>query len=107
MDAVAAAARAANEEPVVYVAADAELRSARRVVVDQPVYAWVERALGDDDAAAQLEAVMRLGAATDPAAEVRRRGAELSPRVVLVVCFKENTTRAVQVAARIRRKRPS
>ena len=55
MDAVAAAARAANEEPVVYVAADAELRSARRVVVDQPVYAWVERALGDDDAAGPEE----------------------------------------------------
>lgn len=106
MDAVAAAARAANEEPVVYVAADAELRSARRVVVDQPVYAWVERALGDDDAAAQLEAVMRLGAATDPAAEVRRRGAELSRRASWSCASKKHDA-SKSKAARIRRKRPS
>jgi hypothetical protein len=50
-------ARAAKTDPILYVSADPEKARFRSITVAQSAKAWVERLLGSDDAASQLESV--------------------------------------------------
>ena len=50
-------ARAAKTDPILYVSADPEKARFRSITVAQSCKAWVERLLGSDDAASQLESV--------------------------------------------------